>query len=247
MRLIRAARSYLPLRSARSTGIRRSTWTIAIPISHSDMKHFWIYCAILGCTLGAQTKPERKFELRALSPKFWEFFAHDARLDKMAAGFGFTEGPVWDANGFVYVSDEEQNCIYRVFSDGRKETRLKLGGPDGSTFDVKLNLISTASVLRAIIQVEPDGKFKVLADKYEGKKFNSPNDVIVGPDHALYFTDPTLDLVKGEKQEIPFQRVYRLGMDGSVRLLTKDLAQPNGLAFSPDGPRFYVGDSVRRH
>src|SRR5216683_2626051 len=79
MRLIRAARSYLPLRSAMFTAIRRSTWAIAIPISHSDMKRIWIYCAILGSMLGAQTKPERKFELRALSPKFWELFAHDAR------------------------------------------------------------------------------------------------------------------------------------------------------------------------
>src|SRR5262249_24780498 len=73
-------------------------------------------------------------------------------------------------------------------------------------------------------------------------KLNSPNDVIVGPDGALYFTDPTLDLVKGEKQEIPFQGVYRMDANGNVRLLTKDLTQPNGLAFSPDGKRFYVDD-----
>ena len=66
-------------------------------------------------------------------------------------------------------------------------------------------------MLRAIIQVDPDGKYKVLADKFEGKKFNSPNDVILGPDGALYFTDPTLDLPKGEKQELPFQGVFRLG------------------------------------
>jgi len=86
----------------------------------------------------------------------------------------------------------------------------------------------------------------VLADKYEGKKFNSPNDVVLGPDGALYFTDPTLDLVKGEKQEIPFQGVYRLASDGTVRLLIRDLEQPNGLAFSPDGKRLYVDDTKRR-
>jgi gluconolactonase len=90
-------------------------------------------------------------------------------------------------------------------------------------------------VLRAIIEVTPDGRYKVLADRYDGKKFNSPNDVIVGPEGALYFTDPTLDLVAGEKQEIPFQGVYRLNAEGNVQLLTKDLTQPNGLAFSPDG------------
>ena len=92
----------------------------------------------------------------------------------------------------------------------------------------------------------PDGKYKVLADKFEGKKFNSPNDVILGPDGALYFTDPTLDLVKGEKQELPYQGVFRLGTDGSVRLLTKDLVQPNGLAFSPDGKRLYIDDTKQR-
>jgi gluconolactonase len=71
--------------------------------------------------------------------------------------------------------------------------------------------------------------------------------VIVGPDGALYFSDPTLDLVAGERQEIPFQGVYRLGEKGDVRLLTKELAQPNGLAFSPDGKRFYVDDSEKRN
>jgi gluconolactonase len=108
-------------------------------------------------------------------------------------------------------------------------------------------LIDCASVLRAIIEVTPDGKYKILADHYEGKKLNSPNDVIVGPDGALYFTDPTLDLVAGEKQEIPFQGVYRLDATGTVRLLTKDLTQPNGLAFSPDGRKFYVDDSKQRN
>jgi gluconolactonase len=87
----------------------------------------------------------------------------------------------------------------------------------------------------------------VLADRYEGKRLNSPNDVIVGPEGALYFTDPTLDLVAGEKQEIPFQGVYRLDDAGNLRLLVQDIGQPNGLAFSPDGKKFYVDDDEKRN
>ncbi len=209
------------------------------------MRELLVCWVLFGSAAFSQTG-ERKFELRADSPKFWKLIDRDVLAVKVAGGFGFTEGPVWDPKGFVYLSDEEQNKIYRVFPDGRKETVVSLGDPDGSTFDRQLNLISTASVVRAIIKVQPDGKFQVLADKFEGKKFNSPNDVVTGPDGAIYFTDPTLDLVKGEKQEIPFQGVYRLGSDGAVKLLTKDLAQPNGLAFSPDGKKFYVDDSERR-
>ncbi|MBS1840872.1 MAG: SMP-30/gluconolactonase/LRE family protein [Acidobacteria bacterium] len=198
------------------------------------------------CVAGSQT-PQRQFALKTETPKFRELIDEKAQLSKVAGGFGFTEGPVWDERGFLYVSDEEQNKIYRVTEDGRKEEVISLGDPDGNAYDRKLRLIDCASVLRAIIAVTPEGKYTVLADKFEGKKFNSPNDVITGPDGALYFTDPTLDLVKGETQEIPYQGVYRLDEKGNVRLLTKELTQPNGLAFSPDGKKFYVDDSEQRN
>ncbi len=189
----------------------------------------------------------RSFELRADSPEFWELLDRKAQITRVASGFGFTEGPVWDPAGFIYVSDEEQNKIYRLHVDGRKEEVISLGDPDGNTYDRKYRLIDCASVLRAIIEVTPDGHYTVLADKYEGRKFNSPNDVIIGTDGAIYFTDPTLDLVKGEKQEIPFQGVYRLDANDGVRLLTKELTQPNGLAFSPNGQHFYVDDSEEKN
>jgi gluconolactonase len=192
--------------------------------------------------------PARHFELLAESPQFWKLVDHDAKLTTVATGFGFTEGPVWDPSGFLYVSDEETNKIFRVYAaNERKEEVVSLGDPDGNTYDREHHLLDCASVVRAIVQIEPDGHYKILADHYQGKRFNSPNDVVIGPDGAIYFTDPTLDLVKGEKQEIPFQGVYRLGPNSDVRLLTKDLSQPNGLAFSPDGKKFYVDDSERRN
>ena len=166
----------------------------------------------------------------------------------VGSGFGFTEGPVWDPAGFLYVSDEETNKIFRLYiADGRKEELISLGDPDGNTYDRQHHLVDCASVLRAIIRFDEQGHYTVLADRYQGKKFNSPNDVIIGPDGAIYFTDPTLDLPKGEKQEIPFQGVYRFDPDGQVELLTKELSQPNGLAFSPDGTKFYVDDSEQRN
>ena len=197
----------------------------------------------------AQERPTlRQFALRAESPKFWELLDRDAKLVTLATGFGFTEGPVWDEHGYVWVSDETLNKIFRVYSDGHKEEMISLGDPDGNTYDRQLRLLDCASVLRAIIRLSPDGRsYDIIADRYQGKKFNSPNDVVLGPDGAIYFTDPTLDLLAGEKQEIPFQGVYRIDSKGRVQLLTKDLSQPNGLAFSPDGKRFYVDDSQRRN
>ena len=184
--------------------------------------------------------------MKAESPHFWKLIGRQAKLQKVAGDFGFTEGPVWDSRGFLYVSDEEKNWIYRLYPDGHRQPFFQTVDPDGSTLGSNLELITTASALRAVVAVREDGSYHVLADKYEGKRFNSPNDVVLGPDGAIYFTDPTLDLPKGQPQELAFQGVYRLGADGNVRLLTRDLTQPNGLAFSPDGKRLYVDDSDKR-
>lgn len=198
--------------------------------------------------LAQSQKPQTAFELQALSPEFWTLVDHNAQLKTMGTGFGFTEGPIWDPAGFLIVSDEVKNGIYKLHPDGRREELIALGDPDGSTYDRQHRIVDCASVLRAIIRLSPDGRtYETLADRYDGKRFNSPNDVTSGPDGALYFTDPTLDLVKGEKQEIPFQGVYRLDAKGKVTLLTKDLDLPNGLAFSPDGHYLYIDDSGRKN
>ncbi len=196
--------------------------------------------------VAAGEKSRREFKLQADSPEFSKLISSDAKLEVLATGFGFTEGPVWDPHGFVYVSDEEINKIFRVYPDGHKEELIALGDPDGNTYDAQQQLIDCASVLRAIIRIKPDGTYAVLAERYDGKRFNSPNDVVMGPDGAFYFTDPTSDLPKGQKQELDFQGVFRLDANGKVTLLTTELSQPNGLAFSPDGKRLYVDDSEKR-
>jgi len=210
--------------------------------------------AVLAASLpaAAQTSPTpedapRQFVLQAKSPAFWNLIDKTASLQKVATGFSFTEGPVWDEKGgFLYVSEEVQNRVVRIYPDGRVETVLNTGDPDGATFDQHHRLIETASVLRAMIRVAPDGKYEVVADKYDGKKLNSPNDVVLGPDGALYFTDPTLDLVQGEKQELPYQGIFRMDDTGKLKLLAADMKVPNGIAFSPDGKRLYVNDTQSR-
>jgi len=195
----------------------------------------------------AQSVPTRPFALAANAPAFWTLISHDAKLTTMGKGFGFTEGPVWDKAGYLWVSDEDTDKIFRLYADGHREEMIALGDPDGSTYDREHRLLNCASVLRAIIRLSSNGKsYTVLADRYEGKRFNSPNDIVMGPDGAFYFTDPTLDLPKGQVQEIPFQGVYRLDKTGQVSLLTKELAQPNGLAFSPDGKFLYVDDTEKK-
>jgi gluconolactonase len=208
--------------------------------------HVALSLLLVALPLAAQ-HDKRTFSLQADSPTFWNLIPKDTQLQTVGSDFGFTEGPVWEHSGSLIVSDEKANILFRLFPDGHRVALLKLGDPDGNTCDADQRLIVTASVLRALIRLNPDEtSYTTVVDRYKGMRLNSPNDVVLGPDGALYFTDPTLDLVKGEKQETPFQGVYRLGAKGDLTLLIRDLAQPNGIAFSPDGKTLYVDDTERR-
>ena len=193
-------------------------------------------------------RPEKPFELQALTPEFWKVFDKNAKLVTLATGFGFTEGPVWDPAGFLWVSDESKNWIDQVFADGHVENMVSLVDPDGSTYDMQHRLLSTASGLRAIIRLSEDGKsFQIVVDHFQGKKLNTPNDIVIGPDGAIYFTDPIIDMTPEQKkdEELP-PSVYRLGPQNQLTLLTDELKAPNGLAFSPNGKFLYVDDDDRR-
>lgn len=254
----RRTRLLLPLLSSRLPGLLCSersirslvlavAATLSLPRAHSRQNAPLAAAPESSPAAPRRAHPEREFALQANSPDFWRLLDRGAKLSVLASGFGFTEGPVWDAQGFLYVSDETQNRIYRIDLSGEKKAVFETSDPDGNTYDKNHRLIDCASVLRAIVRVNPeDGTYQTLVDRFKGKRLNSPNDVVVGPDGALYFTDPTLDLPKGEAQELPFQGVYRLDGNGNLDLLVQDLEQPNGLAFSPDGKHLYVDDTKTR-
>ena len=193
------------------------------------------FAAMLG--LRADT---RTFSLEAVKPGFWNLFDRNAQLTKVAGGFGFTEGPVWDPSGYLWVSDETLNKIFKVNTvTGQKQEIISLGDPDGNTYDRQHRLLDCASVLRAIIRLSPDGKtYTTIVDRYQGKRLNSPNDVVLGPDGAIYFTDPTSDLPKDQKQEIPFKGVYRIAPMASFNCSPKILRIPTGSPFPPTAQSF---------
>lgn len=192
-------------------------------------------------------QPDKPFQVIAITPEIWKVIDKDAKLDTMGKGFGFTEGPVWDPSGYLWVSDESINKIFKLYPDGHTEDMVSLVDPDGSTYDRDHRLWSTASGLRAIIELSPDGKsFDVVVDHFNGKKLNTPNDIIVGPDGAFYFTDPIIDMKRNQIQENP-ESIYRLDpKTKDLKLITSEIKRPNGLAFSPDGKFLYIDDDDQK-
>jgi gluconolactonase len=187
--------------------------------------------------------------------------AADARIEKLAGGFGFTEGPVWMRGGFLMFSDIPSNTIHKWTPDGKVTAFRKPSGYDGAdapagafigsnglTLDKDGRLTICEHGNRRMTRLEKDGKLTVLADKYEGKRLNSPNDAVYKSDGALYFTDPPYGLVKQDEdpqKELKFNGIFRLA-GGKLQLLSRELTRPNGLAFSPDEKVLYVANSDAR-
>jgi gluconolactonase len=178
----------------------------------------------------------------------------DSKLEKIATGFVFTEGPIWDAyQGCLFFSDIPANKMRKwTEAKGAQLFREPSGKSNGLTLDKQGRLIACEHANRRVSRTEKDGTVVTIADKYNGKKLNSPNDVVVKFDGSIYFTDPPYGLSAefgnpGE-QELPFQGVYRLSADGkTLTLLIDDFDKPNGLAFSPDESLLYIDDTDGVH
>jgi len=174
-----------------------------------------------------------------------EIMAGSPRLERVATGFAFTEGPAWDGKGALYFSDIDADAVRRL-QGGKVATYLAPSGKaNGLAVDPQGALLACRGGARDLAKIEAPDHISVLAGQYQGKALNSPNDLALGPDGAIYFTDPAYGL-EGRPQEQPVEGVYRLAPDGTLSLAVSDMARPNGIALAPGGFTLYVADSSRR-
>ncbi|HEU5118596.1 MAG TPA: SMP-30/gluconolactonase/LRE family protein [Isosphaeraceae bacterium] len=215
---------------------------------------------LLGTQVQAQeSKLPAIGRIERLDPRFDSIVPRDARVERIGEGFNWSEGPVWfpDEGGYLLFSDVPENTVFKwTKADGVKEFLKPSGytgsvgrsgepGSNGLLRDPDGNLVLMQHGDRRVARLE-GGKFVTIADRYQGKRFNSPNDGVFKSNGDLYFTDPPYGLVKGEDdpaRELDFQGVYRVSKDGVVTLLTKELSRPNGIGFSPDESTLYVANS----
>lgn len=168
--------------------------------------------------------------------------------ERLATGFLFTEGPIWMPDGYLLFSDIPGNRIYKWSpEEGVEVWREPSDFANGQTTDQQGRLITCEHGNRRVSRTEPDGTVVTLAEGYQGKRLNSPNDVVVKSDGTVYFTDPVAFNIKPEEVEQECYGLYRILPDSSVERLADDINYPNGLAFSPDESILYVVDSERRH
>ncbi len=201
--------------------------------------------------------------IERLDPRFDALIPPGAVLEMVVEGITWAEGPVWDAtDGSLLYSDVPRNGVFRwkagrgvslfIPNSGYTGSGPFAGrepGSNGLVFDREGRLTMCQHGDRRIVRREPDGSVTVLADRYEGKRLNSPNDLVFGPNGELYFTDPPFGLAgtfTDPAKELPFQGVYRLGADGTLTLLIRDLRAPNGIGFSPDARTMYVASQEER-
>ena len=174
-------------------------------------------------------------------PGLHELIAPDATSERIAGGLGFTEGPVWQGNSLLCSDIPNQRIVrWRRLPEGPELTTYAIGMSNGLTLDRQGQVLAAEHGGRRVSRIADDGTRTVLAERFNGKRLNSPNDIVVKSDGTIYFTDPPYG-IRPEEQEQPHNGVYRLAPDGALALLAADFERPNGLAFSPDGRKLVTG------
>ncbi len=192
-------------------------------------------------------------------PRFDALVPKDAVLEKLADGFDWSEGPAWDRRQrHLVFSDVPRNTVFKWVEGSGISVSLKPSGYTGSVarggepgsnglvFDSQGRLVLCQHGDRRVARLEPGGRFTTLVDRYQDKRFNSPNDAVYRSNGDLYFTDPPYGLLKQNDdpaKELPFNGVYRLAADGKLSLLTDKMTFPNGIALSPDEKTLYIAQS----
>jgi gluconolactonase len=242
--------------------IQLAVFGINGPISKSPTNFIFLHYAKLEFHRGTRgpigVKPhEVNLEVVRLDPAIDRIVPTNPKLWKLAEGFKFTEGPVWVPGGeYLLFSDPNSNTIYR-WKDGELSAyRTPSGyegadiaeygqpGSNGLTLDMQGRLTIDEHGNHRVSRLEADGNVTVLADSYQGKRLNSPNDLVYKSDGAVYFTDPPFGLPQffdDPRKALPYSGVFRW-KDGELTLLTTELTGPNGIAFSPDERYLYVGN-----
>ncbi len=197
------------------------------------------------------------------NPGLHDLIAPDPLIERIAGGLGFTEGPVWRGTSLLFSDIPNKRIVrWRRLPEGPELTTYATGMSNGLTLDRQGQVLAAGHDGRRVTRVADDGTRTVLAEQFQGKRLNSPNDIVVKSDGAIYFTDPPYAVRPSTPgmprpagwwsepipgKELPCNGVYRLTPDGTLDLLVDDCALPNGLAFSPDESVLYVDDSAHKH
>jgi gluconolactonase len=241
--------------------IQLAVFGINGPISNPPTNFIWVREAKLEFYKGsteprAITPSEVNVEVVKNDPAIEKIVGTNPKVWKLAEGFKFTEGPIWTNEGLLF-SDPNSNIIYKYSKDGELSVfRSPSGysgtdiaeygqpGSNGLTLDPNGKLTINQHGNHRVVQLEKDGSETVLADKYEGKRLNSPNDLVYRSDGTLFFTDPPFGLPRvfdDKRKELPFSGVYSI-YKGKLRLISKEFTGPNGIALSPDQKYLYLGN-----
>jgi gluconolactonase len=195
-----------------------------VPTGRAGLRHVILLATILIPCAAAQTFTELSIE-------------------KIAKGFQFTEGPVWSREGFLLFSDCVSNKLHKWVPGAAASDLVDIpGGPNGNTYDTQGRLYTCEYRSRRVTRTSKKGAVEVLASKFEGKRLNAPNDIVVRRDGHIYFTDPAFG-DQQDSRELDFFGVYHITPKGELEAIGRWKTRPNGITLSPDGKMLYVADS----